>query len=92
MIWTQLMCSGVIIFRLNTKQLLVQHIPLLGYTSLPFLSKLLHGFTEPFFRSVATPVQFPCHLLNLHMQVDTVLQAGVSLHIVKITNNEYLTV
>jgi len=37
MIWTQLICSNFTILRLHTKQLLAQHIPLLGYTctSLP---------------------------------------------------------
>jgi len=33
--------------------LLALHIPLLGYTSLPFPSQFLHGFKEPFFRSAA---------------------------------------
>ena len=56
MIWTHLMCSNVIIFRLHTKQLLAQHIPLLGYTLLPFPSELLHGFEEPFVRSAAIPL------------------------------------
>ena len=32
MIWTQLICSNFTILRLHTKQLLAQHIPLLGYT------------------------------------------------------------
>ena len=35
MIFTHLICSNFIIFRLNTEQLLAQHIPLLGYTLLP---------------------------------------------------------
>jgi hypothetical protein len=30
MIWTQLFCSNLIIFKLNIKQLLAQHILLLG--------------------------------------------------------------
>ena len=39
MIWAHLTCSNFIVFSLNTKQLLDQHIPLLGLscTSLPAL-------------------------------------------------------
>jgi hypothetical protein len=55
MIWTQLACGNFVIFRLNTEQLLAQHILLLGYThtSLPSRRELPDGFTEPIFRGVA---------------------------------------
>jgi hypothetical protein len=52
MIWTHLICSNFITFKLNTKQLSAQHIPLLGYMSLPSPWELLVGFTEPIFEGV----------------------------------------
>jgi hypothetical protein len=67
MIWTHLICSNFINFTLNIKQLLAQHIPLLCYTSLPSPWKLLDGFTEPFFRSVAN---------TTHGQTNAVLHVG----------------
>jgi hypothetical protein len=54
-IWSHVICSNCIIFRLNIKQLLAQHIPLLGYTSLPSPWELPNGFTEPFFKGVLIP-------------------------------------
>jgi len=53
MIWTRLICRNFIIFRLNTKQLLAQHIPLLLNASLPSPWNLPDDLTEPFFRDVA---------------------------------------
>jgi hypothetical protein len=57
MIWTQLICSNSVIIRLNTKQLIAQHIPLLGYTTVSSFWELLDGFPEPFFKSVAVPIK-----------------------------------
>ena len=56
MIWTQLIRSNFIIFRLNIKLLLAQHILLLDYTSLPPHSELLDGFTQPFFSGIVIPL------------------------------------
>jgi hypothetical protein len=85
MIWTVLICSNFIIFRLNTKQLLAQHIPLLGYTELPSSWELLDGFTEPFFRGVAyyswtATFVIPLPVLTLWTQLNTVLSACACLH------------
>jgi hypothetical protein len=52
MIFYSLICSNIIIFRLNTKKHLAQPIPLPGYTSLPPPWELLDGSTEAFFRGV----------------------------------------
>jgi len=52
MIWTCLICSNFVIYRLNTKQLLGQHISLLDYTLLLSPLELQGCFTEPFFGSV----------------------------------------
>lgn len=43
MIWTQLACGNFVIFRLNTEQLLAQHIPLLGLNIALGASRRLHG-------------------------------------------------
>jgi hypothetical protein len=57
MIFTQLVCSNVIItYTLNTKLLLAQHIPLLRYTSLSSPWALPNGFTEPFYSGAAMPL------------------------------------
>jgi len=56
MIWTYPICSHFITFSLNTKQLLAQHTPLLGYTSLLPPRQLANGCTEPFSRGVALPL------------------------------------
>jgi hypothetical protein len=55
MIWTLLFCSNFIIFRLNTKQLLAQHISLLAYTSVQSPSELPDGFMEVLFSGAALP-------------------------------------
>jgi hypothetical protein len=47
MIWTHLVCSSCITFRLNI-EVLAQHIPRFSYTS-PTSSELTDGFTETFF-------------------------------------------
>jgi hypothetical protein len=56
MIGTHPICNNFIIFRLNIKQLLAQHILLLGHMSLPSPWELPDGFKEPFFRRVAIPL------------------------------------
>ena len=56
MVWTHPICNNFITFSLNTKQLLAQHIPLLGYTSLLPPWELANGCTEPFSRDVAIPL------------------------------------
>lgn len=56
MIWTHPICSNFITFSLNTEQLLAQHIPLLGYTSLLPRWELANGCTETFFRGAAIPL------------------------------------
>jgi hypothetical protein len=72
-----------IIFRLNIKQLLAQHLPFLGYTALPSVRELLDGFREPLFRGLAK-----CHswtaaravslpLLELCTQLNIVIHAGI---------------
>ena len=48
MIWTDPICYSFTMFRLNIKQLLAQHILLLGYISLPSPWVLSDGLTEPF--------------------------------------------
>jgi hypothetical protein len=57
LIWTHLVCSN---FRLNVKQLLAQHNPLLGHTWLPSPWELSHGFTESFFMGVLIPLMYSC--------------------------------
>jgi hypothetical protein len=80
MIWTQLTCRNCIIFTLNTKQLLDQHIPLLGYSSLPSPRQLLDGFMKPFFRGGVISFMDTCAislpLLKLCTQLNTVPHAG----------------
>jgi hypothetical protein len=61
MIWTCLICSNFIIFRLGIKQLLAQHIPLLlGSILLPSPSELQDGFTEPFVRGAVMQLVDTC--------------------------------
>ena len=52
-IWIRLICSNFIIPMPNVKELLAQHIPLLGYTSLSFSWEIFDGFTKPLFRDTA---------------------------------------
>ena len=59
-IWTHLICRNFIIFTRNTKQLLAQHIPLLGYILLPSPSELQDGFTEPFVRGAVMQLVDTC--------------------------------
>ena len=56
MIWTQLIFSSCIIFRLKITLLLAQHIPFLVYTSLPPPWQLLDGFAQPFFSGIVIPL------------------------------------
>lgn len=85
-------CSHFIIFRLYIKQLLAQHISLLGYTSLPIHYKFLDGFTEPFFRYMHSCLCSSCHCWSsIPSWTQGCLQV-VSLHKLQITNDEYLTV
>jgi hypothetical protein len=49
MFWFHLIFSNCIIFRLNSKQMLAQNIPFLGYTSLPSAWEPLDDFTETTF-------------------------------------------
>lgn len=56
MICTHPICSNFITFSQNTKQLLAQHILLLGYTSLLPPWELASGCTEPFSTGVAIPL------------------------------------
>jgi hypothetical protein len=47
-------------YRLNTKQLLVQHVLLPGYTLLPSPWEHLCGFMEPFCRRIVTQLVDCC--------------------------------
>jgi len=47
MICAHVIGTNVMIIRLDTKQLVAQHIPLLSCTSLRSLSERSNGFTEP---------------------------------------------
>lgn len=58
-IWAQSVCSNFIC-RLNMKQLLAQHIPLIGHTWLPSLWELSYGFTESLIRGVVITLMFSC--------------------------------
>jgi hypothetical protein len=61
MICTCLICSSIIIFDVQTKQLLAQSIRLLGNTKLLSLWKLSGGCTLPCLKSGAVPLT-DCHL------------------------------
>ena len=56
MIWTQLICSNCITFRLNITLLIAQHTPFIDYTSLPLPWDLLDGFIQPFFSGIVMPL------------------------------------
>jgi hypothetical protein len=56
MIFTPSFAAIFFTFRLNNKKYLDQHIPLLGYTSLPPPWELPNGSTEPFFRGAEIPL------------------------------------
>jgi hypothetical protein len=73
---THLICSNFINFRLNIKQLLAQHISLLGYTSLPTHCKLPDGFREPFFRCMGSCRCSFLPLLKHHTHMNIALHAG----------------
>jgi hypothetical protein len=56
MIWACLICGSFIVFRLDIKLLLAQHIPLLGYLLLTSPWELPYGLTEQFVRGVVMPL------------------------------------
>jgi hypothetical protein len=60
MIWTCLICSNIIIFRLDIKQPLAQHIRLLGYLLPTSPWELPYGLTEQFLRGIAVPLADTC--------------------------------
>jgi len=67
----------IFIFRLNIKQLLAKHIPLLGLYFAAIFLRASDGFTVPFFRDVAMPhkdSRLP--LLTSRAQLNTVLCEG----------------
>lgn len=56
MIWTHLIYNNFLNLILNSKQLLAQHIPLLGYLLLTSPWELPYGLTEQFVRGVVMPL------------------------------------
>jgi hypothetical protein len=79
-IWTHLIGKGFIIFSLNAKELLTQHIPLLRNTSPPYpsnsphdLTAIIHGYCDT---TQATKCTISLQLLKPRTQLNTVLDAG----------------
>lgn len=66
MIWAELIYNTFITFRIYCKDLLAQHILLLGYTPLPSLWVRPDSFTGPFLRGVGIPLMDsrPCSFLS----------------------------
>jgi hypothetical protein len=84
--------SHFIIFRLYIKQLLTQHISLLGYTLLPIHCKFLDGFTEPFFRCMHSHLCNSCHCQSSIPSWTQGCMQVLSLHKLQISGDENLMV
>jgi len=81
-IQTHLVCSNFVVCSLNTKQLLAQHIPFPGYTSLPSLWEHPRGCIETIGKWCRDtthrqlPVQSAWHCASSVFMLNTVLRAG----------------
>jgi len=96
--WVNIIGSKFMIIRLNTKQLVTEHISLIIWTSLRSPSELPNGFTKPFLKGCCdsthgqTPVQFACHCYSsLCVWTHCCLQV-LYFHILHIKDIQYPTV
>jgi len=94
-IWAHLICTNFIILRLNTQQVLAQHIPHLSYTLLPspfsFRVDLRHlSLVVLQYRSRTAGCSVFSPHYKLRTRLNTMLFAG-AFSPLQVTDREYLT-